>query len=827
MNKIVKMCIACMTVGAAFLIFHFASYPLYAYSGIPSSGSIKGVYISGKTPSHLKEGDVDFWEGVVSSMTWQSTGTCWGKPVSLIPGNTYYYKYAIEYGTGSVTTRIWEQTNFWHSVYVGYENNVYVDGNFTKSIPASSVMDNWAGAPSPPQDPVVEVDDSRVKVKWTVPHFGGFGLLDNKGYLIYLSTDSINWKNYNDTSTLISPDAAQVEIESLKNNATYYLRLRSVDKYDYADIDINSELYPTSSAERTFRWNYSQTVKFRPNKRIKCRFALTYPGQDEISLSLNGRKYALKKEGEYYTSWVTLTEMEIYSYLYQSPSAEDPSGARLVKIIDIDGDGKFYVFDTWGVSTADSLPEAIIGWKIVSSTGDINFSWKKNPEYDDNVTVYKSTDGLNWSVVISTGGSGFLWNVSLAGKKYYFAIGSFLLQSAPQEVDTSTSSVVKIPEALFVSGIVDQKFTAEPYSDKVKITCSAPFKKNDSFAGIYWVLKSTYNRNIVQGSEIDWEKYEFIAKRKGFSPAEALKFYSKISDIPLQTFYLWNMNIFGNGEVYCSNPDVFVTPQEVDKNGGYYCKTAGIFFPKKSLSAKKAFLTIYNREEIADANKFKELSAKIEAANTQAGQISYQQEMATSTIFMFNLRKMDGTLLEEEFRRPVEITLPYPAGADTENIAAFYLDEEYNFWKRVKIGPHFEKPEINISSVTITFRTMHFSVFALMTVAGEPDLSNAVIYPNPFKPFDKKFETGAVYSAGNQYSGIHFTKLTSNTKIRIFTIDGVPVRGGLQSSNDGTCVWDAKNDDGRDVSSGLYLILAEDPNALGEKKFIGKAAIIR
>ncbi|MEA2081471.1 MAG: fibronectin type III domain-containing protein [Elusimicrobiota bacterium] len=829
MNKIVKMRIACMTAGAAFLIFHFAFSSLHAYSGIPSSGSIRGVYISGKTPSHLKEGDVGFWEGVVSSMTWQLPGACWEKPVNLIPGNTYYYKYALKYGTGAVTTLIWEQTNFWHSVYVGYEDNVYLDGDFTKSISASSVEDNWAGAPSPPQDPVVDVGDGFADITWAVPHFGGMNLLDTKGFLVYLSTDGSQWSNYNDTCSLISPDDTNVRISNLRNNTGYYLKLRSVDKYEYPLIDINSELYPAASYARNFRWSYSQMLYFKPNRKISCKFSLNYPGNEDVFLVLGGTDYRISREGDNYTAWLTLTEHETYSYHYKAGGVTDPYGTRSVKVIDINNDGEFFVSDIWGIANSDSLPEAIIGWKITVSTEDVDFLWKTNSGYSDNVTVYYSTDILNWYVVISTNYSSFLWDDADIGRTYYFAIGDSGHQSAPQEVDTSMISIVKIPPPLKIVEMVDQRVKTEVHMNDLKIKCSAPVKKGDEYADTYWVLKSTYNLNIVHGTEIDWEVNDFFVKKTGVSPGVNIECYSDISGAtPLETNYIWNLNIFGSSETYCSLPDIYVTPVEVTRRyGGDFSKNASVKFPERSLPVKRGYLTIYNREEVSIAGNYRELSSKIDAANARTGQISYQREMSTSTIFMFNLTKADGSLLEQEFRRPVEITLPYPAGTDTDNIAAFYLDEEYNFWKKVQIGPHFEKPEINISSAAITFRTMHFSVFALMTVAGEPDLSNAVIYPNPFKPFDKKFETGAVYSAGNQYSGIHFTRLTSNTKIRIFTIDGVPVRSGLVSSNDGTCVWDARNDDGRDVSSGLYLILAEDPNALGEKKFIGKAAIIR
>jgi len=835
MNKILRTLFDCLrrlcapSAHAAFLIFYFSIPNLCAYSGIPSSGNIQGVYIGGKAPAHFQEGEVGFWEGEVSSMTWQTTDRYWEKAISLVPGNTYYYKYMLKYGTGSVTTVLWEQSDSWHSVYVGYENNVYLDGDFSKPVSAPSVMDNWAGAPSPPQDPVVEVGDGFADITWTAPHMGGVTLMDIAGYLVYLSTDGVQWSNHNDTGTIISPDKTNIRISDLRNNTSYYLRLRSVDRYEYPDIDINSALYPEASADRTFRWAYSQTLVFKPNRQINCRFAVNYPGSDEVFLVLNGRDYSLRRDGENHAARITLTEQETYAYYYKTAWRTDPYGTRSVKVMDINNDGEFLISDIWGIANSDSLPENIIGWKIEAGTANINFSWKTNPEYSGGITVYRSTDSFNWSVLLTTSSSGFVWSGAEIGQKYFFAIGDSEHQSGVQEIDTSSTVTVKTPPTYVIEKMIDQGITADAVAGDIRIALSALYKKENDYAGVYLVLKSSYNLNIAQGSEIDWETNDFLIKRKGVSPGSHLEFYSKFSPAAaLETNYVWNLNVFGSSAIYCSEPDVYVTPAEVTRmQGGDFAKVALINFPARALPVKKAYLTIYNREELAVAGKYRELSDKIDEANERVAQISYQQQMSTASIFMFDLRQTDGKKVEKEFRRPVEVTLPYPPGADTANMSAFYLDEENNFWKMVRIGPGFEKPEINASSGTITFRTIHFTVFALMTTAGEADLSNAVIYPNPFKPFDNRFETGSKYSAGDQYSGIHFTKLTSNTKIRIFTIDGVPVRSGLISSAAGTCLWDARNDEGRDVSSGLYLVLAEDPKALGEKKFIGKIAIIR
>ena len=96
---------------------------------------------------------------------------------------------------------------------------------------------------------------------------------------------------------------------------------------------------------------------------------------------------------------------------------------------------------------------------------------------------------------------------------------------------------------------------------------------------------------------------------------------------------------------------------------------------------------------------------------------------------------------------------------------------------------------------------------ALLRVAAE-QLSEIQVFPNPAYPGT---------------DGVRFGGLTASARVRIYTIEGVPVRALTETDGDGGLLWDGRNERGDAVGSGVYLYRVEDENAHKE----GKLAIIR
>jgi len=101
-----------------------------------------------------------------------------------------------------------------------------------------------------------------------------------------------------------------------------------------------------------------------------------------------------------------------------------------------------------------------------------------------------------------------------------------------------------------------------------------------------------------------------------------------------------------------------------------------------------------------------------------------------------------------------------------------------------------------------------------------PDALEVIVYPNPFKPNSNLEHTNIIFSVVKSD-----TKLPKNTIIRIYTIAGELVKMfKVENDVDQVC-WDAKDDAGNELSSGIYIYYITTP--ISNKKYNGKLAIVR
>ncbi len=176
----------------------------------------------------------------------------------------------------------------------------------------------------------------------------------------------------------------------------------------------------------------------------------------------------------------------------------------------------------------------------------------------------------------------------------------------------------------------------------------------------------------------------------------------------------------------------------------------------------------------------------------------------------------DGNLITDTFEIPATITLSYEDSnpedgfvdgtsrlLKEETLAVYWLNESHSLW--VKLANSVVDNQSNI----VTARTFHFSIFSLHGV-GATDLSDAYAYPVPFIP-----------SRG--HTDITFTEISPLCTIKIYTLNGELVRTIEHTSGITSHPWDATNDRGDRLASGVYLYLIE--NDRNKKK--GKLIIIR
>ncbi|MBU1616015.1 putative Ig domain-containing protein [bacterium] len=181
----------------------------------------------------------------------------------------------------------------------------------------------------------------------------------------------------------------------------------------------------------------------------------------------------------------------------------------------------------------------------------------------------------------------------------------------------------------------------------------------------------------------------------------------------------------------------------------------------------------------------------------------------TAAVREFKLFKDGQEITEGRFK----ITLPYPETISDEkaqDLRIFRMNPDTNRWELVG-------GTVNTTEHTVTVEVDHLSIFRVAyytSVAN--DFSNVRVYPNPFKPYDGNDETG------NYSRGIIFDQLTENAAIKIFNLAGELVN---ELSGTGEIRWDARNKEGKEVASGVYIYLVTDK--AGNKPATGKFVIIR
>ncbi|HPG31358.1 MAG TPA: hypothetical protein PLQ81_11275, partial [bacterium] len=166
-------------------------------------------------------------------------------------------------------------------------------------------------------------------------------------------------------------------------------------------------------------------------------------------------------------------------------------------------------------------------------------------------------------------------------------------------------------------------------------------------------------------------------------------------------------------------------------------------------------------------------------------------------------------------QKTVAISIKYPAALSavhSQNLVINRLNETNAEWEQVQ-GECLKDYINRTASVSIN----HFSVYNL-GFSNYNDFSKTVVYPNPWTPY-----TGsAVLASTDNAYGIKFNGLPKNTSIKIFTVSGEQVRK-ISSGVYNTANWDLKNDDSKEVASGVYLYLLENN---GNKR-TGKIAVVK
>ncbi len=152
---------------------------------------------------------------------------------------------------------------------------------------------------------------------------------------------------------------------------------------------------------------------------------------------------------------------------------------------------------------------------------------------------------------------------------------------------------------------------------------------------------------------------------------------------------------------------------------------------------------------------------------------------------------------------PVTLTLNYDY---TESIAAIDANRQRMVLARYNPVSGQCLPletVIDTGRRTITATLNHFSIFQLMLKTAATNLSNVLIYPNPF------------YTNRGQ-GFVTITNMPASASVRIYTLSGDKVWEGSAGTT-GMLIWKAQNASGELVASGVYLAVIDSTG--GKKVF--------
>lgn len=142
--------------------------------------------------------------------------------------------------------------------------------------------------------------------------------------------------------------------------------------------------------------------------------------------------------------------------------------------------------------------------------------------------------------------------------------------------------------------------------------------------------------------------------------------------------------------------------------------------------------------------------------------------------------------------KPVTLKVCYTdadvAGVDEETLVLARRDAVKNVWV-----PLFTIPDPPNNCVTAT--TDHFSLFQIMAAGPQSTVDNAKIFPNPFRPTQG-------------HTLVTFAVLPANARVRIYTFSGGLVKD-ITASSAGIATWDATNQSGQPVASGVYFVFVQ------------------
>jgi len=171
-----------------------------------------------------------------------------------------------------------------------------------------------------------------------------------------------------------------------------------------------------------------------------------------------------------------------------------------------------------------------------------------------------------------------------------------------------------------------------------------------------------------------------------------------------------------------------------------------------------------------------------------------------------------GQPLNPSSGKYVTITIPYPnstaiSGSSEDGLRICRLDETTQGWILLSVSNTIDK-----TAKTVSCNITSFSFYRLISYGISSNLSDVIVYPNPFK------------FANARDGNLKFINLPQTALIKIYNIAGELVRTISKDDTTNRALWNGKNDSGDYVASGIYIYVIS--SSYDTKKITGKIAVI-
>jgi hypothetical protein len=244
----------------------------------------------------------------------------------------------------------------------------------------------------------------------------------------------------------------------------------------------------------------------------------------------------------------------------------------------------------------------------------------------------------------------------------------------------------------------------------------------------------------------------------------------------------------------------------------------GVYLPQYAVDGTVT-VSIKTADELTPEEK---ANVSVAQVDTSAADKKKVKKILEDTLRKIEVKKLADNTKCEEFKKPVRIELPYKdkdndgkvdgtdIPVDTLRVCRLTEDNGKPEWEIVDDDGYGVDKDKQVVWVNVK----HLSMYALAQVDTEETLkeqslqTEVYVYPNPFV-------------AAEGHTEFVFKGLPNTGSIKIYTLSGELVKEIVIAG--GEAKWDARNDDGDEISSGVYVYVVKGEGVTET----GKIAVIR